>query len=264
MPSTEIETPSAAEILEEKNRFSAKEVSDSRSLLLHDVFDLRNDGRIRRREVVRQLMGALTAARQAGYGWEDIAVILAKGGVVLKPNTLKQYFCDLREEATVDDKKEIKEIIDTRRQLSVEDRSTQHEKIISEVRQQRPARSSQPSRRQTPARHPAPQAQPVVESPPPPSSVQDSATLIDPDNPGLGPLLSVLEAQASKVKNPAVLPNDVFLSPDKRVYFDTGEPFNLLLNARQLTLLRTTGHLVASSGSATRTSGQFVKLDERV
>ena len=69
-------------------------VERARKLLLEKFFGGANGDRLRKKEVVRQLLGTIIAVRNDGMSFQDIAKVFAEAGLELNEHTLRLYFVE--------------------------------------------------------------------------------------------------------------------------------------------------------------------------
>lgn len=98
-------------------KVSLDTVNEARRLLLESVYSDEGEARYQRREVVRQLMGTIQAAKNTGLPFEKIAEIITQSGIEISVSTLKQYYYELKAEAEVAKhaNRQAREIQDARR-----------------------------------------------------------------------------------------------------------------------------------------------------
>lgn len=74
-------------------------IEKTRQLLLAQTFSEGSNNRYIKKQAVKQLLGPVIAAREAGMSFEDIAGIFREGGLRLAPATIKSYYFELKAEA---------------------------------------------------------------------------------------------------------------------------------------------------------------------
>ena len=74
------------------------QVENARQLLLAAIFSESGASRLAAKQAVKQLLGPIIAARNAGLSFDEIAEKFALAGLELAPSTLRQYFFEQKAE----------------------------------------------------------------------------------------------------------------------------------------------------------------------
>lgn len=80
-------------------RYDVKVVKRVRQLSCSEVFWKQADERFVKRQVVKQLLGPLIAARENGLSFEQIAAVFERARLPIAAETLRSYFFELKTEA---------------------------------------------------------------------------------------------------------------------------------------------------------------------
>ena len=277
-------------------------VERARKLLLEKFFGGANGDRLRKKEVVRQLLGTIIAVRNDGMSFQDIAKVFAEAGLELNEHTLRLYFYELKGQAEIaaHEKAHAEQVARTRAEIAGADLSRLSASALAaakdEAIRKRGEKDLQSPPPQKPQAHAAPSAAPPQKAgkasgarppkggaprlpthasegaieragegwfPPPPIETAPAPTAKPADSgDGLGPTID--EAVQRGVGFVGVRPElrDNVVLLKDRVYWETGEAFDGALTKAQAHILRQVGRLVAPTTMTS--SGDFVEMPNKL
>lgn len=260
-------------------------IERARQLLLLEIFSERTDDRFIIKQVIKQLLGPLIAAKESGLSFEDIAVVFQKAGLEMSVLTLKTYYHELKteDELARDAKKHAEKAkafrVKTERELmeihndyglsvaeklakgrakeptlySIEDEPTKPG--ASEAAKPKASPSDKPG--ENPATTGTVVAAATTAAATPASPTAPTATAI----PGPAMTIEELESVSLTKTEHTALTEDVTIK-DGKVFYVSGKPFDGSLTKKQLLLLKTVGKLIAPTEG--RSSKNFVVLPEKL
>jgi hypothetical protein len=230
------------------------------------------------------MLGPLTAARKNGETFEDLAKLMTAKGYPLAASTLRNYYFELRADADlkalVRDQAEV--LAETRRRLvdEVTNEQVRQESLSMLKARKRQVRLANSPKLKTAAelevlgQEPLNEAQGDASSQPPSSPTYQRNQKAHPTarmeaadkdhaqiTMGVAPSIQLLEKLAESVPAKVNLPKNVALRDGVHAYYDDGSPLDRAISLRQVRLLKSSGHLIASgSEDGNRTAGGFVQF----
>lgn len=269
-----------------------EQVEKARQLLLAAIFTDTGTSRLAARQAVKQLLGPILAARDAGLSFDEIAEKFAQAGLELAPTTLRQYFFELKAEEerarqTLKNAERIahvKAVLEQKANQAYEEQSfgvaLEHAKRVNaqvsapdflsestgkvKTAIPLPPKVESPEEggkaRETPKPEAKPQAvkvQPVpqrTEAPEVPAPVE--VELPSPD--GEGMTLDELQQALAGAGDPTELTEDLVLINGRVYWAASKRPFRGKLSRAHLSVLRAKGRLIAPTKG--RSSGDFVNM----
>lgn len=272
-----------------------EQVEKARQLLLAAIFTDTGTSRLAARQAVKQLLGPILAARDAGLSFEEIAEKFAQAGLELAPTTLRQYFFDLKAEEerarqTLKNAERIahvKAVLEQKANQAYEEQSfgvaLEHAKRVN-AQVSAPDFLSEGSRtvktgiplppkietqeegdKSRDTAKPEPKAQAAKEQPVQPvqqrfevPGVPAPVEVELPSPDGDGMTLDELQQALSGAGDPTELTEDLVLINGRVYWAASKRPFRGKLSRAHLSVLRAKGRLIAPTKG--RSSGDFVNM----
>lgn len=261
-----------------------EKINRLRRILIEAAFE-GDGGRRRNREAIRRLLGPIAAARKNGKTWEELAEMLATGGVKLAPATLRNYVSEFRAEADMARmlREQVSLIVATRERVLHHQDGQDQGKVVAEIAAKRKrGMTSKPKLVSNSelfgGREAAPAAEtgtptPTGSTSPPPSRTPPAESRVTGVTPkassapasrrttapeageparstitaGQAPSIALLMELAKTVNERAELSEDVLLKDGEHAYYASGPPLDRPLSMRQVRLLKSSGRLVAKA-----------------
>lgn len=236
------------------------DIQTLRRSILEDIYaDQDQQDNLAKKEVIRQLMGVIIAAKKNGKSYQEIAEVLQKNGLDINENTLRAYYFDLKAdyELQAETQALAKKIQESRQQIILKkmasaDASTNAEVTRQYFSKRNPRKEETPKNTATYSPAPAPAA-------PEPGAASPPKAAVEMDVRGGGaPTISYLEAIATDRTPQFELDEDLIIKGETVVYA-SGKPFEGALSARQIRLLKVSKRLIARNKGA-KTSASFVAM----